>query len=327
MTEQYPWQQLEKRKLDQIGQNIQMLSLAALKADEQKYLTNTSLILNSPTDMGVCRNGGRRGTAFAPDALLCCLKKMSDQSNIPKTLVMQISQEAEERASFVESQRQSSARTEYILGRLPKLQKLIHLGGGHDHIYPLMSAFSRLDFTKPIHVINIDAHLDTRTDVLPHSGTPFRQFAQVSKLPFFLTQFGIHNFSNHSSNYSSLANEAKMNIYGVDELECLTQSFTKPLEANFLELTLGKINPHWKQSQLIISLDCDGLDASFMEAVSAVNHQGLPLKFVKQLISLVKASVQQQLSILGVYEYNPVYEGLSQKGARAISSLLHEFLK
>ena len=84
------------------------------------------------------------------------------------------------------------------------LAPLIHLGGGHDHIYPLLRALSAQN--DRITVINIDAHLDTRTDDLPHSGTPFRQFARergCNKVNFDPIRDPIP-FSNASNNFRPL---------------------------------------------------------------------------------------------------------------------------
>jgi formiminoglutamase len=53
-------------------------------------------------------------------------------------------------------------------------QNIIHLGGGHDHVYPLLKAIETK--YKKIIILNIDPHCDTRESEHNHSGTPFRQF-------------------------------------------------------------------------------------------------------------------------------------------------------
>ena len=58
-----------------------------------------------------------------------------------------------------------------------------------------------------------------------------------------------------------------------------------------------------------------------MEAVSAVNHQGLSLTTVKIIFNTIKA-LQPTQQYLGIYEYNPIYDNLSQKGARALTDLI-----
>jgi formiminoglutamase len=81
-----------------------------------------------------------------------------------------------------------------------------------------------------------------------------------------------------------------------------------------------------KQTLLIISIDSDGFDSSFMSAVSAVNIDGINLDHYLELQSkLKKLSTGQKC--LGIYEYNPIYEDLSLKGARALTKVITEFLK
>ena len=63
-----------------------------------------------------------------------------------------------------------------------KGKKIFHLGGGHDHIYPLLMSLEKTQNYKHLKVLNLDAHLDTRTDEFAHSGTPFRQFAEATKV-------------------------------------------------------------------------------------------------------------------------------------------------
>ncbi len=60
-------QQLTKRKPDRLESLFQ--------DDSNKEVL--AHILSSPNDLGVCRNGGRRGTSFGPQAIINCLKKMA----------------------------------------------------------------------------------------------------------------------------------------------------------------------------------------------------------------------------------------------------------
>ncbi|MFP5457434.1 MAG: arginase family protein, partial [Bacteriovoracia bacterium] len=129
-----------------------------------------SLALSS-SDVGVQRNGGRMGSRLGPQALVATFKKLAlPQENQATFFLDQVVSEqvTEERDYFLSIQQQIAN-----LRRLSTQHDLIHLGGGHDHIYPLLCSLG----DGPIVVINVDAHLDTRTDTAPHSGNPFRRFA------------------------------------------------------------------------------------------------------------------------------------------------------
>ncbi len=274
------------------------------------------LFITSPTDLGVCRNGGRRGAAFGASAILNCFSKLNiHHDRMKHVLSSQVSFINQELEDFENAQK-ISART--IEKELKRSNQIIHLGGGHDHIYPLLCAIDEKTNKDKIIVINIDAHLDTRTDELAHSGTPFRQFSKYTKKNFELYQLGIHPFANSISTNQNLENGFMLNITA-DRLRELTNGFTHSYNP-FKSLNIDTNN-----SEVIISLDADGLDSSFMSGVSAVNHNGLPLHFVRDLIEHYKF-LNLEKKYFGVYEYNPIYDDLSQKGARAITYLIDSFL-
>lgn len=263
-----------------------------------------NIILQSPFDFGVIRNGGRRGAKHAPQALLSPFLKMTVHESLNLTLhpALELSSET----NFLEEFDSFQAKeTEYFKGLLPKnLESLLHLGGGHDHIYPLASAL--LKGSQNLVILNVDAHLDTREDSLHHSGTPFRQIFQEFSDRLHLYQVGIHPFANGKGNYEEMGN---MTIIDHDDWEDI-------------------LKPHQKKGDLLLlSLDCDGLDASFMPAVSAPNHQGLSQKqYLKIMKSCFKYWEKTKTPRLyGVYEYNPLFDDLAGRSARYLASTFYKF--
>ncbi len=271
-----------------------------------------TLFLSSPTDLGVCRNGGRRGSSYAPKALLapllkCTLPPEKNAAKIKIQMATVASAEMEEQ-SF--SAAQDFSRTE-IAQQLEDFSgnTVIHLGGGHDHIYPFLSAIEdKIPYTH-LKVLNLDAHLDTRTDDFAHSGTPFRQFAEQTKKDFSLFQLGIHPYSNGASNYTPFKR---------GRMEILPQQNCLQAIKDRVKLDDGDL--------LILSLDCDALNSAYMEGVSAVNHDGLELATLDSIFQWYKAICKKQTSLIGIYEYNPIYDNLSQKGARSIASVIYRHL-
>jgi formiminoglutamase len=268
-------------------------------------------ILQASTDLGVCRNGGRRGSSFAPQAILAHTIKMPDLPS-EKFIIADISDKNLENENFESAQAVQQANFAKYSHK-----PIIHLGGGHDHILPLLNHLSSKN--DNITIINIDAHLDTRLDPIPHSGTPFRQFSNSTKIKNLkLLQFGIHQFANSKENYEKLAN-GEMKIWSFDDLESQTNHFHTSIDS-ILNYEVAK------NSHLIISLDCDALDSSLMSAVSAVNHRGLPLHFVSDILNWSYKNFEKENLTFGVYEYNPLYDDLSCKGAKALASLLYQHI-
>ena len=261
-----------------------------------------ALFLTSSSDGGVWRNGGRRGSRFAPQAIAHVLQKMVA---MPKTRVLsfeEVSCGDREEENFLAAQEESAERIRALLGAFGG-ERVFHLGGGHDHIFPLLMS---LRDERAVHVINIDAHLDTRAEPLCHSGTPFRQFADVYEGRFRLTQLGIHPFANEPSSYENMS--AEMVVFSSQDVAKAEEKISFRED----EVTL-------------LSLDCDAIAAESMEAVSAVNPAGLSLDWVRKIFDLYRLRVQGR-KIYGIYEYNPLYDNLSQKGARVLASLIYKAL-
>jgi formiminoglutamase len=274
----------------------------------------TCLFLTSSSDTGVIRNGGRNGARFAPQAFLSTFKKFSQVEKLKKYqfTTLETSSSDEEQNDFHAAQINQSIRIENGL-RSHSKSTIIHLGGGHDHIYPLLRALSSI--YKKFIVINIDAHADTRTDSDFHSGTPFRQFGVEFPDRLKLFQIGLNTFANSYSTLTPIAG-TKMKILWA------TQFQLEDLEIFFSEIE-NEIDP---STCVILSLDTDAINGSIVPGVSAVNPSGLNLI---QLTDILKKYKQLRLNhqpILGIYELNPLYDSVAGISMRLISNFVFEFL-
>lgn len=277
-----------------------------------------TLILKSSSDMGAIRNGGRRGTNFGPNAIIASLSKLAAHETTSWQTIELCGPEflALEQNDFEQSQKASTEKICELIRSAKKLQvkNLIHIGGGHDHVYPLLSALSLVNTYKKLTVINIDSHLDTRTDLFYNSGTPFRQFSLDFEGDFRLIQLGINVFANTKSTMTPLKHGKEI-VATYDDICQLTHHF----QDNFK--FFNRSIPYDPESLYVISLDADALSSSLLEGVSAVNHRGLPYHFVEDLFKYAKETLNAH--IFGIYEYNPIFDNLSQKGARALAALLY----
>lgn len=273
-----------------------------------------TLFFKHSSDVGVIRNFGRRGSCYAPEAILSVVKKLAVHTNDLWSDV-EVGNPTLEDAQFDEAQKTAAEKLELMMTSYPKAKKFISIGGGHDHVYPLLKAINSRH--KNIVVINIDAHLDTRIDEFHNSGTPFRQFAREFEGTFKLIQLGIHDFANAKTTMSELG-EAREVVATYEDLKVLTHNFSQ----NWKQFE--RMIPYDPEAIYLLSLDADALDSGIMEGVSAVNHRGLPYHFVEEL--LVYALDVLRIKHFGIYEYNPLYDNLSQKGARALASLIYRMM-
>lgn len=284
-------------------------SIASLISDNTSECN--TIFLTSPTDIGVRRNGGRNGTRFAPNAIINSFKKMNHNNQIIAPIaILSVSSMEEEILDFHNAQDISSKAISTL--NILNFGRVVHIGGGHDHAYPLLKALNEKSDIKNILIVNIDAHCDTRVDDKRHSGTPFRDFSKINTKDVTLIQYGLHSFANSLTTQSDIEKSIKQ-----------TQIFLKESSLLNLKEEISKHNLP-KDTLVYISLDADALNASTMEAVSAVNHHGLQLQNVLEVIMYLKDNFSK--SIFGIYEYNPIFDNQSQKGSRALCALIYEYL-
>ena len=239
------------------------------------------------------RNGGRRGAKHAP---ACLLHHFSTLNADKSTNTFRKVEVAHKTLSFEKNQ---ELQKETISQNLNKCT--FHFGGGHDHVYPFAS--SLIEKHGHINIINIDAHLDTRQDPVHHSGTPFRQLHEKYPNQFELHQVGIQEVANTAENYEDL----KMTILSTDEVKS---------EFKFE-----------KNSPLLLSIDCDGLDGSYMSAVSAHNPRGLTQQQFESICTFTKDYwAKEGNTYCGFYELNPLFDNLAASSAKYIAHTIHNLI-
>ncbi len=276
--------------------------------------TPTSLFLTSSTDEGVVRNGGRNGARFAPRSLLATFKRLTQTENLRglSFRAVEVSSPEAEEVDFPRAQELEAGRIREALETFPGA-RIFHVGGGHDHIYPLLMALREPG--RDLVVINIDAHADTRTDESFHSGTPFRQFAGQHREGFRLFQIGLNPFANSFSTLESLEPSHQSVLWRRD--------LTPEKLSAFFQSIKEVLKP---KTRVVFSLDADALNAAEVPGVSAVNSQGLCLREVLDLWRRYVALGFDHQPVMGIYELNPVYDTLASISMRTISTLIFESL-
>lgn len=272
------------------------------------------IFLKSSSDTGVIRNGGRNGARFAPQSLLASFKKMSQTSEFKNFNFKEeeIASIKEEEHNFKEAQDIEAIKIEKLL-KDHVGARFIHIGGGHDHIYPMLKALSKDH--KQIIVINIDAHADTRDDQEFHSGTPFRQFADSFSGEFYLYQIGLNRYANSFSTLSPLK-KGQQDILWREDVSLKAEAFFKKIKTQITD-----------ESIVFFSLDADALKGYEIPAVSAVNPEGLSLESLHFLWRLYTELGFKHAPMMGVYELNPLYDSLASYSMRTIAAFIFKTLK
>lgn len=270
------------------------------------------LILKSSSDMGVMRNGGRNGARFAPQSFLSSFKKLSQDAVIKNFSFsdLEVSDKLEEEKDFHSAQQSEAQRIKLALDQ-SNGQRLIHIGGGHDHIYPLLKAYSQK--YQKISVINIDAHADTRTDENFHSGTPFRQFSEEYKGEFKLYQIGLHPFANSFSTLLPLSSGTSDVLW--------RNEFTPERLEDFFQMIAATTD---EDTLTIFSLDADAMDASIVPGVSAVNPRGFSFGELLLMWNQYVKLISHHQPVLGIYELNPLYDSLASLSMRTMAGFVFE---
>lgn len=283
-------------------------SMASLFGDQAHP---SCIFIKSSSDVGVMRNGGRNGARFAPQSFMSFFKRLSLSENLlTQTMKEQeVANQALELEDFHGAQETEALAIQKLI-KASHDSTLVHIGGGHDHIYPLLLALSA---PKTI-VINIDAHADTRTDEESHSGNPFRKFSEKAQ-DFHLFQIGLHPFANSQSTLSPLKKGQMSSLWRKD-LNRLS------LEKMFIEIQ-KEITPDTK---VVLSIDADALSGSIIPGVSAVNGAGLEMSELNLIWENYKALNFSHKPIVGIYELNPLYDTLSGMSMRTMAGFIFQIL-
>jgi formiminoglutamase len=228
-----------------------------------------AVIVGFPQDEGVRRNHGRPGAAQAPHEIRQCLYRLTPwdaENNIDLTDYHPLDiGDVRLGANMEESQAALGQAVDGILsqGAVPVI-----LGGGHETAYGHYLGY--VAGSRPVGIINIDAHLDVRPCLSGrrgHSGSPFRQALEHPAHPLPGKHYICLGAQPHtvSRAHWQYARERGATVRWCHELK-------NSLEQQFL----------WEIDQLAstgskvyVSLDADVIQLADVPGVSAPNPVGL----------------------------------------------------
>ena len=180
------------------------------------------------------------------------------------------------------------------------------MGGDHSINIPCIDAFENED---PIHVIQIDAHLDfvdERHGVRYGHGNPMRR-ASEKKYVSGLTQIGIRNVSSTAKNGYIDAREKGSKIFSVRHLR---------------QMGINKIlNEIPKNKRYYLTIDIDAFDPSIASGTGTPSHGGF---YYYEVLELIDGIIKQGSVVgLDLVEVAPDYDLTNSTSTLAAQLLMN----
>ena len=99
-----------------------------------------TIFMMAPSDWGTVLNNGRKGSMFAPKVIESLLKKMAGHTKKNKSYaIVNVTDLEIEKENFDVAQTLEKENIRHLLEKYSN-SFFVHIGGGHDHIYPFFLA-------------------------------------------------------------------------------------------------------------------------------------------------------------------------------------------
>ena len=281
-----------------------------VSAQPEDYAASEIVILGCPQGEGVRRNSGRIGAALAPDAIRAQFYKLTNFEIGARVFdlgdtIIQTTLEATH-----------DAHTQNVRRILEDGKTIIVLGGGNDISYADGRAMAETFGAGEWIGINIDAHLDVRSDVVRNSGTPYRQLLEESLIePQNFYEIAWQAQSN-SPVYFDYLKRAGVNLLSLAEIQDSRFKIQDLIEKQF--------TIHNSPFTIFFGFDVDAVRASDAPGVSAPSPIGLT---AEEFIGLAKfAGESERTRIIEFTEMNPNYD-IDNRTAKLVAVAMHAFCR
>lgn len=295
-----------------LGELIHRGNMASVKGSDV-------VIIGIPEDRGILANKGRIGAAKGPDVVRKRLYKLTPGFNMDfdRFRVIDVGNISTKELTLEEVH---MAATEAIAEVVSRGGLPVVIGGSHDLTYPCLEGLVTGATLKKdsLGLINVDAHLDVRTDENGiNSGTSF--YRALTQLPnkalsgSALVEFGIQEPYN-SPYYYNWVKKQGVSVFTLKEVsERVMESF---IQAMSIASKKGRT--------VALSLDIDAVRSTEAPGASASNPSGLKAPELDKIAYLAGRS--SQIRYLDIMEVSPpLDEGL--RTASLAASALFWFLR
>ena len=186
----------------------------------------------------------------------------------------------------------------------------IVIGGGHNNAYGLIKAASCLG-EKPLSVVNLDPHADTRSMGFRHSGNPFSYAFSAGYLKQY-TVLGLHESYNNETILNFLTQMKAQVFYYESWLDNLSQ----------FEIDVNQVATDSLGKPTGVELDMDAI--AYMPA-SAFTPSGISVDQARMYVR--KMARNQKVAYLHLPEAAPKNEAEERITGKALAYLVSDFIK
>lgn len=265
-------------------------------------------ILEFPSDRGVFINGGRPGSAKAPELIRARLNNLTPHAKYYQKHIEILERTFHAGTILCENEvkKDQERLGTAIQKRLDSGLIPIIIGGGHETSFGHFLGYVKSN--RKVTIINIDAHTDVRElkNGSPHSGSPFRQAVEhASGNCKGYHVFGLNPASVSSQHYQYVKK------YGSSVFEGDT---TKDAIINRMKNTEGDV---------MITMDMDAVNHAYAPGVSSPNPAGLTKELWLDLA--FEFGKNLKVTSFDLCEVNPVYDRDNQT-VRLAAMTIWQFL-
>ncbi|MBP5984188.1 MAG: arginase family protein [Fluviicola sp.] len=200
--------------------------------------------------------------------------------------------------------------TEWVLSVVESGGIPIVIGGGHNNAYGLIKAASHLG-EKPLSVVNLDPHADTRSMEFRHSGNPFSYAFTAGYLQQY-TVLGLHESYNNETILNFLTQMKAQVFYYESWLDNVSQ----------FEIDVNQVATDSLDKPTGVELDMDAI--AYMPA-SAFTPSGISVDQAR--IYVRKMARNQKVAYLHLPEAAPKNETEEKITGKALAYLVSDFIK
>ncbi len=275
------------------------------------YQAADIVILGCPQDEGVRRRGGRVGAAEGPAAIRQQFYRLTT-FNVKKAVFdlgdIRIGSNLEETHETV---------SEVVRQVLRDGKRLIVLGGGNDISYADGRAVAETFGRENWICVNVDAHLDVRTDQPRNSGTQYRQLLDEGFLrPGYFYEVG------YQTHFTSPLHYEYIRGLGVHRISLELLRSRSDVDIELKEQIRQKFIGHSSELSTFFGFDMDAVRMADAPGTSAPSPLGLR---ASEFIQLVKyAASLANTRVIEFTEVNPRYD-IDDRTARLVAIGMHRF--
>jgi len=277
------------------------------------------VLLGFASDAGVSRNKGRVGARKGPQAIRAMMAGLPahDLSVLWDAGDVHCEGDALEAAQAELGRR--------VAGVLAAGARPLILGGGHETAWGTFqgldaflaerAANQRGDDSKPLLIVNLDAHFDLRSSRPGSSGTPFDQILEACRqrgLPVTYACFGVSRLGNTAGLFAHAR-----------ELGTVFFEDTVLQERHLADRLADLDTLLARAGDVYLSIDLDMLPASVAPGVSAPAAFGVPFSVIEALACRVKQS--GKMRVADIVEINPDFD-IDNHTARVAARLAWQLL-